>query len=122
MLSSGVQENDDSSNNNIKNYNDARQISNSTRLTVFLWDQTAMLEHVRGLLTSTLASGMWRRLEQILDTIRYHMGKMHYSTHSFYSKTIRMESRVIDKPLRLSYIQQENVKYLFSYRIILDKI
>ena len=81
---------------------------NSTRLTVFLWDNSSMIEHVKNLLTSTYNLSMTRRLEQILDTVRYHIVRMHHATHSIYSNTMRLES-LARKVLRLSANDLENV-------------
>lgn len=81
---------------------------NSTRLTVFLWDNSSMIEHVKNLLTSTYNLSMTRRLEQILDTVRYHIVRMHHATHSIYSNTMRLET-LARKVLRLSANDLENV-------------
>lgn len=86
---------------------------NTTRLTVFLWDNTTMIEHIKTLLTATLNTSMSRRLEQIIEAIRNHIVKIHYSTHSIYSNNMRIDSLAKGKTLRFSRIDLENVLVQF---------
>lgn len=100
--------------------NDSLNNEHSTRLTVFLWDNSIMIEHVKDILTPAAINGnqqqqqplnLSRRLDQIIETIRYHIVVMHHSTHSIYSNSIQLETHHRNKQrIRLSHLDLENVR------------
>lgn len=92
--------------------NDAHNRVNSTRLTIFLWDMALMKKTVMHIISNNDLA-LIRRVISIIDLIKNHIVRYHQSTHFFYSNSIQLDT-LIDRKLRLSNIDLENVSRMFE--------
>lgn len=89
--------------------NDSLNQNNSTKLTIFLWDNTKFLNYLNTILASR-EFALSAKLNRIIGLIKNHIVNFHYPTQSIVSNKIKILSND-QKQLRLSSMAYENVSF-----------
>ena len=87
--------------------NEIHNTPNSYRITVFLWDNTPLIEYFKILLQSQRRSYR-EKVNKIVETIQNHVAKFHIITHSIVHNKFEFKS-LANYSLRMSVIEHKNV-------------
>jgi hypothetical protein len=90
--------------------NDKYNTNNSTKYTIFLWDNNKLNDYIRKVM-NYYDYNLHQKLERIINTIKHHIAKFHHITQSIVSNDVNIET-LANKKLRFSMIQVENVMFL----------
>jgi AAA+ superfamily predicted ATPase len=92
--------------------NDKYNTNNSTKYTIFLWDNAKLNDYIRKVM-NYYDYNLHQKLERIINTIKHHIAKFHHITQSIVSNDVNIET-LANKKIRLSIINVENVSlYIF---------
>ena len=90
--------------------NSAHDTNTSPKLTIYLWDNLAMIEYIRG---EILIDKIENSLNKIMMTIRNHVSEFHYPTQMILNGDRLTAESLAENKLRMSALDVfEVVKYL----------
>ncbi len=97
--------------------NEAYNHANSTKYTIYLWDNTKFIDYIKSVLAYN-DFNLSQKLEKILNTVRNHITRLHHPTQAIVSNDLELET-LAKKKLRFSTIVLENVckQFLRNCRI-----
>ncbi len=92
--------------------NEAFNHANSTKYTIYLWDNTKFIDYIKSVLAYN-DFNLSQKLEKILNTVRNHITRLHHPTQAIVSNDLELET-LAKKKLRFSTIILENVCKSFT--------
>lgn len=94
---------------------DAYNTNNSTKYTVYLWDDSKFNDYISSVMSYQDYS-MQQKLERLINTIKNHIVKFHHVTQSIVSNNVEVET-LASKKLRTSTFNIENVSIYLMRKI-----
>lgn len=92
---------------------DSLNLMNSTKLTVFLWDNTKFLKFIHETMhNSWIEEDLSEKLNLIFETLQNHVVEMHQITQNIFDNTHLLTS-LANQKLKLSSIIRNNVSQFF---------